>query len=49
MSAAKTNTPRGGIAAAALAAMVAIATPFVGSWEGKRNTPYLDSVGVPGS
>lgn len=32
--------------AAALAAMLAIATPFVGGWEGKRNTPYRDIVGV---
>ena len=26
--------------------MVAIAAPFIGMWEGKRNNPYLDSVGV---
>lgn len=32
--------------AAALAAMLAIATPFVGGWEGKVNTPYRDVVGV---
>lgn len=32
--------------AVAIAAMVAIAAPFIGMWEGKRNNPYLDSVGV---
>ena len=32
--------------AAALAAMLAIAGPFVSGWEGKRNTPYRDVVGV---
>lgn len=31
---------------AALAAMLLVATPFVATWEGKSNVPYLDSVGV---
>lgn len=35
-----------GMAAVALAAMLAIATPFVADWEGKRNDPYIDAVGV---
>lgn len=30
----------------AIAAMLAIAAPFVGSWEGKENDPYIDIVGV---
>lgn len=29
-----------------LAAMMAIAAPFITSWEGKKNDPYVDSVGV---
>lgn len=41
------STPqKAGATGLALAAMVAIATPFIGSWEGKRNTPYRDVVGV---
>lgn len=36
----------GGICLGAAAAMLAIATPFVGGWEGKRNMPYRDIVGV---
>ena len=35
-----------GIAAAAVAAMVAIATPVITTWEGVRTDPYRDSVGV---
>lgn len=35
----------GGLAVGA-AAMLAIATPVVALWEGKRNDPYLDIVGV---
>ncbi len=34
------------VAAIALAAMLAVATPFVAQWEGKRNDPYIDAVGV---
>lgn len=30
----------------AAAAMLAIAVPFVGAWEGKANNPYVDIVGV---
>lgn len=37
---AKTKTGAG------IAAMLAIATPFVAGWEGKRNDPYFDSVHV---
>lgn len=37
---------RGGVAVGLTAAMLAIATPFVGEWEGKRNSPYADAVGV---
>ncbi|MEW4468992.1 lysozyme [Parasphingorhabdus sp. JC815] len=33
-------------AGAAIVAMLAIATPFVASWEGKSNDPYKDIVGV---
>lgn len=40
------GAPKKSLAAAAVAAMVVIATPFVGGWEGKRNSPYLDAVGV---
>lgn len=29
-----------------VAAMLLVATPFVATWEGKSNVPYLDSVGV---
>lgn len=31
---------------AAVAAATLIATPFIGVWEGKRNDPYKDIVGV---
>ncbi len=31
----------------AVAASVAIATPFIAPWEGKKNDPYLDIVGIP--
>lgn len=34
------------LAGGAIAAMLAIATPFVAQWEGKRNDPYRDIVGV---
>lgn len=33
------------IAGAAIAAMLAVATPIVAEWEGKRNDPYFDIVG----
>ncbi|MEN3973126.1 lysozyme [Sphingomicrobium sp. XHP0235] len=45
MSVDRSTVKKGG-AAAAIAAMLAIATPFVAGWEGKSNTPYFDSVGV---
>ena len=32
-------------ATGALAAMLAIATPFVASWEGKSNNPHWDAIG----
>lgn len=35
-----------GKGSALMAAMVLVATPFVATWEGKSNVPYLDSVGV---
>ena len=35
-----------GIGAVAVAAMLAVASPFIGVWEGKRNYPYYDIVGV---
>jgi len=38
-----TNQKRG---AAALVAAALIATPFIAAREGKRNAPYVDSVGV---
>lgn len=37
---------KGGIAAALVAAMVAIATPVYVSWEGAETMPYRDIVGV---
>lgn len=39
-----TGTPKKTAAATAIAAMLAIATPFVAGWEGKENDPYLDIV-----
>lgn len=36
---------KGGIAAASVAAMLAIATPFVTSWEGTETKPYWDHFG----
>lgn len=38
----KKQVTGGGIAAALL-----LAVPLIGKWEGKRNDPYLDIVGVP--
>lgn len=38
--------PKKSAAAALIAAMLVVATPFVGEWEGKRNIPYKDVVGV---
>lgn len=38
--------PRKSGVAAAIAAMVVVATPFVAGWEGTRTSPYYDSVGV---
>lgn len=40
-----TNLPKKSISAA-IAAALAIATPFVAGWEGKRNDPYRDIVGL---
>lgn len=37
---------KAGVGAAGLAAMLLLASPFVGMWEGKRNLPYKDIVGV---
>jgi lysozyme len=34
-------------ATGALAAALIVATPFIAAKEGKRNNPYLDTVGVP--
>lgn len=34
-------------AGAGFAAALALAVPLIGNWEGKRNDPYLDIVGVP--
>lgn len=41
-----TPKPKKAISAALVAAMVAVATPFVATWEGKSNSPYNDVVGV---
>lgn len=41
-----TGQKAGAAAVAGIAAMVAIATPLIGSWEGKSNDPYRDIVGV---
>lgn len=32
---------------AGFAAALALAVPMIGGWEGKRNDPYLDIVGIP--
>lgn len=40
------KTPKKAGAVALMAAMVAVATPVVATWEGKSNTPYRDAVGV---
>ena len=48
-TAANPRTParkNAGIAAAALAAMTAVATPLLITWEGVRTDPYRDSVGI---
>lgn len=39
-----TGKQKGGAAAAALAAMLALATPFVGGWEGHSSKPYADKL-----
>ena len=41
-----TKAKKAGVGAAAIAAMLAVASPFIGVWEGKRNLPYRDIVGV---
>ena len=41
-----TRNSKLGVTAAAMAAMLALATPFIGTWEGKANMPYRDIVGV---
>ena len=38
---------RGQVIAGAVGAAVAIATPFIAGWEGKRNLTYNDVVGIP--
>ena len=40
------NKPVKSLTGAAIAAMVAVTAPFVAGWEGKRNTPYFDAVGI---
>lgn len=40
------KTGKGGLFAGLLAAMAAIATPVYVGWEGTKNTPYKDIVGV---
>lgn len=40
-----TGKQKGGIAAATVAAMLAIATPFVSGWEGTETKPYWDRFG----
>ncbi|MFY9349304.1 MAG: lysozyme [Sphingobium sp.] len=35
------------LAGGGIAAALALAVPIVATWEGKRNDPYLDVVGVP--
>jgi lysozyme len=42
----QTNKPVGAAIGAAMAVMVAIATPFYTGWEGVRTTAYRDIVGV---
>lgn len=42
MASKKQTAIGGGVAAA-----MVLAVPLIGSWEGKRNDPYLDIVGVP--
>ena len=42
MAVSKKQVAGGGVAAALL-----LAVPLIGNWEGKRNDPYLDIVGVP--
>ena len=37
---------RGLLGAGSVAAVIAVATPFIASWEGKRNHAYTDLVGV---
>lgn len=32
---------------AGIVAAIALAVPLIGGWEGKRNDPYLDIVGIP--
>lgn len=44
--AARAALPKGGLAAVVGTATAAILLPFVGAWEGTRNDPYRDIVGV---
>lgn len=41
-----TGKKKAGVGAASLAALLVVASPFVGVWEGKKNYPYRDIVGV---
>ena len=42
----QTVTPKGGLIAAGLAAVLALTALFVQPWEGRKYTPYRDIVGV---
>lgn len=42
----KSNAAKGGVAAAGIAAMLAIAFPQALTWEGMKLVPYLDSVKI---
>ncbi len=46
MTDAKTKAVGGGVAAVALAGVLALAAPLIQKWEGVRYEPYRDSVGV---
>ncbi len=46
MTDAKAKAVGGGIAAVALAGVLALAAPLIQKWEGVRYEPYRDSVGV---
>lgn len=44
---AKLTTNQKAAGGAGIVAALALAVPLIGGWEGKRNDPYLDIVGVP--